>query len=87
VLVVLTDGRANPVPASVAVDRAAAAKRDGVTLFTIGLGSDLDVDALRQMASRPDAFYNAPEGGDLVRIYRAIADRLPCPAGLYWGRR
>ena len=77
-MIVLTDGRANPVPADVAVDRALRAQRDKITVFTIGLGADLDLDALPRMASRPAYFYRAADAVDLVEIYRAIAVQLPC---------
>jgi Mg-chelatase subunit ChlD len=89
VMVVLTDGLANPEPASTAVARAGEAKRDGITIFTIGLGrdADLDVGALEQMASRREYCYRAPDGEDLVAIYAAIAVEIPCPAEGYWGRR
>ena len=52
VMIVLTDGLANPEPASTAVRRAQAAKDDGITIFTIGLGKDdeLNVVELAQMA-------------------------------------
>jgi Mg-chelatase subunit ChlD len=89
VMVVLTDGLANPEPASTAVARAGAAKGDGITVFTIGLGrdADLDVAALEQMASRREYCYRAPDGEDLLAIYAAIAVEIPCPAEEYWGRR
>jgi Mg-chelatase subunit ChlD len=89
VMIVLTDGLANPMPASVAVERAKAAKDDGITVFAIGLGrpSELNVVDLAQMASRPEYFYRAPDGEDLVAIYRTIAIEIPCPARQYWGRR
>jgi len=89
VLILLTDGLANPVPASVAVRRAQAAKDDHITVFTIGLGRDeqLDVAELTEMATRPDYFYRAPDGEDLAAIYRAIAVEIPCPAERFWGKR
>ena len=87
VLVLLTDGRSNPRPVSEAVAAAAAAKAAGVTVFTIGLGDDLERDALRAMASRPEAFYEAPDAEDLAAIYAQIAVEIPCPASRYWGRR
>jgi hypothetical protein len=89
VMVVLTDGLANPEPASTAVARAGEAKGDGITIFTIGLGrdADLDVGALEQMASRREYGYRAPDGEDLLAIYGAIAVEIPCPAERYWGRR
>jgi Mg-chelatase subunit ChlD len=87
VMIVLTDGLANPVPASVAVEEAAAAKADQVTIFTIGLGNELDEWALQAMASRPDYYYWAPDAEELADIYRRIAVTIPCPAGQFWGRR
>jgi Mg-chelatase subunit ChlD len=87
VMIVLTDGRANPVPVSVAEAEARAAKDTGVVLFTIGLGNDLDTEALRGMASRPEYFYVAPDAEALVGIYRSIAVAIPCPSGTFWGRR
>jgi hypothetical protein len=87
VMIVLTDGRANPVPGSVAEDEARKVKADGVVVFTVGLGSDLDVDALRAMASRPDYFHIAPDAEALAGIYRDIAVAIPCPASAFWGRR
>lgn len=40
------------MPARVAVDRAAEAKAQGVTLFTSGVGNEVDEAALRVIASR-----------------------------------
>jgi hypothetical protein len=59
----------------------------GVTVFTIGLGSELERDALRSMASRPRDFYEAPDGEDLAAIYAQIAVEIPCPPSRWWGRR
>ena len=87
VLILLTDGRSNPRPASAAVDRAAEAKRAGVLIYTIGLGEELDLAALAAIASTPGDFHRAPDGEDLAAIYRQIAVAVPCPAGQYWGRR
>jgi len=89
VMIVLTDGLANPVPASTAVRRAQEAKNSQITIFTIGLGknSEVNVDELRQMATTPAYFYHAPDGEDLLDIYRAIGVEIPCPAQGFWGRR
>jgi Mg-chelatase subunit ChlD len=86
-LVLLTDGRANPEGPELAVAEAEAAKQAGVTVFTIGLGQELDVAALRQMASRPDGYHHAPDAEQLADIYRSIAVTLPCPAGQFWPQR
>ena len=58
-----------------------------VTIFTIGLGEDLNLAALEAMASKPGYFYRAPDSEDLAEIYGAIAVEIPCPAEQYWGRR
>lgn len=87
VLVLLTDGRANPVPIETAVAEAETAKAAGVTVFTIGLGEDLDADGLAAMASSPEGFLRAPDGEDLAAAYAAVARRIPCPATAWWGGR
>lgn len=87
VLVLLTDGRANPVGPEAAVAEAAGAKAEGALVFTIGLGADLDADALVAMASRPAWAYRAPDASDLAAIYERIGGEIPCPAGAFWGKR
>jgi Mg-chelatase subunit ChlD len=86
-MIVLTDGRANPSTPHDAVVEAERAKAAGVTVFTIGLGDDLDLEALRAMASRPEYFFLSPTGDDLERIYAEIAVIIPCPPEGFWGRR
>jgi Mg-chelatase subunit ChlD len=87
VLVVLTDGRATPVPADAALREASLAKAQGIIVFTVGIGSDLDLDALRAMASRQDYFYTTVDGEGLVGVFTAIAETIPGPASAFWGRR
>jgi hypothetical protein len=86
IIVLLTDGRANPVPAEVAEQRAAEAKATGITVFAVGLGADIDRDFLRRIASSPDHYYEAPDATALAEVYHRIAARLPCPAGAWWGQ-
>jgi len=83
-VILLTDGRSNPVPVSEAERAAEAVKATGARLFTIGLGQDLDADALRRMASRPQDYFEAPDGEDLAAIYQAISAALPCPPYAHW---
>ncbi len=87
VVILLTDGRSNPRPASEAVDEAARLKADGVVIFTIGLGAELDDAALTAIASKPSFAFRASDGAALEAIYREIAVTLPGPADCYWGRR
>ena len=86
-LVVLTDGRNNPEPVSEAVMAARAAKADGLRLFTIGLGDEVERAALAQMASQEGDFFFAPDGEDLLDIYGRIATAIPCPPGTFWPAR
>ena len=87
VIILLTDGQSNPRPVSEAVDQAAVAKAAGVVIFTIGLGDELDFDALEAIASRPGYFYHTPSAGDLEAIYLEVAVTIPCLAANYWGGR
>ena len=70
-----------------AVEQARAATAQGITVFTIGLGNELDFDALARMATKPGYFYRAPQAEDLAGIYREIARVIPCPREQYWGHR
>ncbi len=79
-VIVLTDGRNNPEPVSSAVAAAARAKADGIRVFTIGLGSEIEEAALQEMASRPSDYRAAADGEDLAGIYQALAGAVrDCP--------
>jgi Mg-chelatase subunit ChlD len=84
VVVLLTDGRSNPDPAAVAVAEAEQLDADGIAVFAIGLGDDLDLWALERIASRPADFRRAADAEELTAIYRAIARELPCPPETFW---
>jgi len=84
VIVLLTDGRSNPDPVSLPLEAARLVKADGIVMYTVGLGDDLDFEALRLMASRPENFRWAPDGEDLGPIYEAIARTIPCPRSAFW---
>jgi Mg-chelatase subunit ChlD len=87
VMIVVTDGQANPVPVEVAVQRALAAKAAGIRIFTIGLGDTVEADALRQIASAASDYFAAPDAEDLACIYRQVAFDIPCPASRFWAGR
>lgn len=78
VLILLTDGRQAGAPRSEAVGAAQNARDAGITIYTIGIGSDVDPDLLRTIAGDPQRYYPAPSTEDLIRIYRDIAGVLPC---------
>jgi Mg-chelatase subunit ChlD len=87
VLILLTDGRSNPVGPEKAEAKAEEAKLAGTIIFTIGLGEDVDLVSLQRIATRPEYFYRAPDGEDLSRIYAEVAGAISCPAEQFWGRR
>lgn len=78
VIVMFTDGNttAGAPPAPVA----AAAKAQGITIYCIGLiGSDgLDIDALNEWASDPDATHVAvtPDAADLEELFANLAANI-----------
>lgn len=84
VLVLLTDGRSSPRPISDAVAEASRGRAAGVLIYTVGLGADLEEDALRQIASSALHYRHAPNAEDLVQIYRDIAIELPCSPSSFW---
>jgi len=81
VMILLTDGRSNPVPASEAIDRAAEAKADGQTVVAVGFGADVDEAVMRRIASRVEDYHFAPDGEALGRIYGRIAGEIGCGEG------
>lgn len=78
VVILLTDGRQEDGRVGAvlaAADRLAAL---GATVYTIGLGQDVDAGLLGLVAGRPERAYLAPSAADLGRIYREIGGALPC---------
>ncbi len=81
VLILLTDGEPT-VGTPEELDAAARAAKDaGLLVFTIGLGSDVDQELLRNIASQPAWFFYAPDTSELAAIYAQIAFELPCRPG------
>lgn len=84
VVVLLTDGDptypkdpADPkYPVTYARQRADDLKKNGVSIYTIGLGSDVHGDLLADLASAPDFYYPAASRKDLGEIYGAIATAI-----------
>jgi len=85
VMVLLTDGRATGVETPTVEAAAAAAKAASIRIFTIGLGSedDIDVALMRAIASDPEYYFPAPNAVDLAKIYEQIAYTIKC-ANLAW---
>lgn len=87
VLVLLTDGRSDPSSTELALSQATEAKADGIVIFTIGLGNDVDLGVLERIASGPTYFHHAPDASDLARIYADIAVTVPCAPSAFWSQR
>jgi Mg-chelatase subunit ChlD len=86
-LVLLTDGRSSERPMRDALALAEAIRAQDTTIFSIGLGEDAELDALRAIAGNDETFFHAPDGEDLKQIYQGIERAIPCPIEHYWGRR
>lgn len=86
-MVVLTDGQGTDEDPGAAQRAADGAKAAGITLYTVGLGQDVDLSALRALASGPDHCFLAPDAAELAAIYRGIAGVLPCAGEAFWGGR
>ncbi len=84
--VLMTDGRPDQGTVPAILESATAIKGQGMRLYTVGLGADLDRDLLRQVASGPNYYLEAPSGDDLGALYRSLAVNVGCPGGVMWGQ-
>lgn len=85
VVILLTDGEANIsdvstlTPNQYAISRSNIAKLDGTIIYSIGLGTSVDSNLLKSVATLPSYFYHSPTGEDLTNIYMEIA-AIECTA-------
>lgn len=84
VLVLLTDGLPTaPGDTEViepAIARAQELAADGIEVYSIGLGTDVDAEFIRRIASDQSNAYFAPNSADLQSIYAEITSSL-CESG------
>lgn len=59
-----------------ATQEATNAKKDGITIYTIGLGSEINQDFLENIASQADNYFFAPSAADLKTIYKKISSDI-----------
>jgi Ca-activated chloride channel family protein len=80
VLVLLTDGRPS-AGAEAVLAAAESARADGVELYTIGLGQDIDAALLAALAGAPGRHYSAPSTADLEAVFDELLGRthVVCP--------
>lgn len=84
VMILLTDGVAthpqmqgdSSHPESYALSVAEQMKNSGIYVFSIGLGKDINLEFLSNIASTPQDSYLAPTARDLVGIYSQIATKI-----------
>jgi PKD repeat protein/uncharacterized protein YegL len=77
-IIFLTDGQPNGTTEAEVLAQALLAKNAGITIYTIGLGSDVNSSLLQAVASAPAYYYPSPSTGDLNAIYQQIASSLAC---------
>ena len=80
-ILLLTDGQPTRGSAEEVRAVARAAREAGVTVFAIGLGSDVNPDLLQAVAGGRGRYFRAPQAEDLEAIYAEIARVVPCPGG------
>jgi Mg-chelatase subunit ChlD len=79
VVVLLTDGLATAPdedPEAYALEHAALLKEAGISVFTIGLGKDVNMDFVKALATSEAQSYQAVSVTDLDQIYRTITASL-----------
>lgn len=79
VMVLLTDGLATAPdedPEAYALSAAQTVKGQGVNLFTIGLGQNVNMEFVRQLASAPQQAYQAISVNEVDRIYKNITAEI-----------
>jgi len=86
-MLVLSDGKANPVPGEVAVQQASLLKAKGIRMWVVAIGPHPAKEVLRAMASGPEYFSLSLDVGELDGIFRRLAQSVPCPPYMYWGKR
>lgn len=83
VLILLTDGLTNepePNPEAFALAEMNKLKEDGIEVFTIGLGTDVNAAFLTQMASKPENYLSTVSPNQVDQIYRTITAAI-CEEG------
>ncbi len=75
VVLLLSDGM--PRDESLALREAEGLRQAGATVFSIGLGMDVNADFMRRMAS-PGHYHFAPTPEDLARVFEEIATVVVC---------
>ncbi len=76
IIVLMTDGVPFNNTRMLTLATSDRARYAGITVYTIGLGTDVDPDLLRIMARSTDHYFFAPTPDELEEVYRTIAKRI-----------
>ncbi|MCC7575866.1 MAG: VWA domain-containing protein, partial [Methanomethylovorans sp.] len=77
VIVLLTDGVCNAGSDQECTNAISLSKVNGITVYTIGLGTNLDEPLLQKIAFETGGrYYNAPTSSDLKKVYDSIAQDI-----------
>jgi hypothetical protein len=77
VMLVVTDGLASSSRDALRAE-AAGVRADGTTIYTLGIGADIDAAILAELAGNRSRFLFAPDAEDLAALYATIAAREGC---------
>lgn len=76
----ITDGQQTTTEAYTPLDIASKGIKDrGVEVFALGIGSGVDTDQLRQIASSNDNVFTSPGFDELVSVVKPIVEKS-CPS-------
>jgi Mg-chelatase subunit ChlD len=78
VVVLLTDGQPTHTTPDAVLAVAARARSAGVLVFTIGVGTDLNVPLLQAVAVEADRYFGVDDADALPAIYEKISTKIPC---------
>lgn len=78
VVILLSDGQPTVGTVASTLTEAAGLKQSGTSIYSIGLGADVDAGLLRGIATSGGHYYFAPTTDQLADIYRRVAANLPC---------
>lgn len=86
-VILLTDGISNPVPGEIAIQAANQIRSDGILLYTVGFGPEMDQPTLSGIAAKPERLFIAPTIEEIGPIFVALVIKVQCPPEVYWGGR
>lgn len=86
VIVLISDGQANPVPGAEAVQAATDAREAfGILIYVIGIGPSIDEAVLKAIATDASRYFFVPDIEQLRSEFAELAStKIPCARENYW---